>query len=361
MNFVFGRDDVIRRAVDPSAVLVAFPNSTSSLRGSYTTTLHGSLYSSRARSIRRFAILGPRVPKAKRTIDMIKPAVSMLSAGLAALLLVASIKEGLADAVSVATVTIYGKIQQQDVAALEHSLANNKVGEVRLISKGGDPYAAMAIGRLIRENQTRVWVLQYCFASCALIYIAGVNRLNAGKIELYRPDLMTDTTTGSGSTSAVDPKLASDVRAYVAEMGVSDKFTNLMLDADPKNIAVFDIKNITLLVPRDDSTFIAAQQVRFARGFGITADEYRRRLREAQTPCGPVEQLNWKCSAPIMWGLDPKSYETRSKQADTVCSPEQKEYVEKVPYLELPYNKLWWDDPAVLKNENCRVRVMKGL
>jgi hypothetical protein len=59
----------------------------------------------------------------------------------------------------------------------------------RCLQPGGDVDAAMKIGQIIRENEWPVTVSgnSKCFSSCALIYIAGVSRMNVGVIGLHRP------------------------------------------------------------------------------------------------------------------------------------------------------------------------------
>ena len=291
------------------------------------------------------------------------PCVSVgLNASLAMLCLAASLVGGRANVVSVATLTIYGKIQAQDVTSLEQSIANNRIESVHVSSNGGDAYAAMAIGRLIREHQIQVWADHNCFGSCALIFIAGVRRYNSGNIELYRPDLESEPSLASAKPPAMDLKLASDIRAYVAEMGVSEEFANLLMTANPKNVRLYDFKNdIRALVPRDEPTFNQALQVRFARGYGLAVDEYQRRESEAHS-CKPLEQNMeyFKCAEPIMWGLSAETYEMRGKRVKVVCAAEQKEYADTMPYVRQPFNKSWWDEPALLRLENCRLGVMNG-
>jgi len=56
-------------------------------------------------------------------------------------------------------------------------------------SPGGDVRAGMNIGRWVRENQapTSVEQKQYCHSTCALVFIAGVERFNLGVIGLHSP------------------------------------------------------------------------------------------------------------------------------------------------------------------------------
>jgi hypothetical protein len=88
-----------------------------------------------------------------------------------------------------ASLYIVGKISKSDADYIvQHENERGSVW-VYLDSPGGEVDAALKIGQIIRKNEWSVTVPgnSKCFSSCALIYIAGVWRMNVGLIGLHRP------------------------------------------------------------------------------------------------------------------------------------------------------------------------------
>jgi hypothetical protein len=96
-------------------------------------------------------------------------------------------------------IIISGTISKDDANKIAQREAGLEFGffdpVFNLNSLGGDLDAAMLIGRIVRRIEGRTLVAHdaRCFSSCALIYIAGVNRLvkwdlsGSGLIGLHRP------------------------------------------------------------------------------------------------------------------------------------------------------------------------------
>lgn len=118
-------------------------------------------------------------------------------------------------------VWISGTITKKDAESIERretEIALNNI-EVHLNSFGGNVAAAMRIGRLVRkyDGTTRILKAEKCLSSCALIFIAGVQRYNYGEIGLHRPFLATAPQSRSLIEKQV-PMMLSQIKAYVAEM-----------------------------------------------------------------------------------------------------------------------------------------------
>jgi hypothetical protein len=260
----------------------------------------------------------------------------------------------------IAIISIDGEILPQDVTAVEQSISKNRIKEVWLNSTGGDAFAAMAIGRMIRKNWIRAHVLPFgkCFSSCALVYIAGVERLNMGTIGLHRPYLAGPPLTEAQLSEAV-PKMLSAIRFYVTEMGISDEFSNIMMNTDPENVRIFEGSDILQIVPKQDPLYNEAVVAHDARGYGLTTQEYRRRAT-ASLSCGPytIPGLD-DCSRAMLWGLSAQDYQDRNKQTQGVCQRESAEYW-KLVSSGIVGTKGSWNNPIVLTFESCIRKVMLG-
>jgi hypothetical protein len=88
---------------------------------------------------------------------------------------------------------IYNTISKADANYIAQRETYFETGGMFLTldSTGGDVDAALQIGRIIRKNEGIINVREHykCYSSCALIYIAGVQRSNFGVIGLHRPYL----------------------------------------------------------------------------------------------------------------------------------------------------------------------------
>jgi hypothetical protein len=117
------------------------------------------------------------------------------------------------------SVIIRGEITMADADKLESSNCPRPMIALDN-SPGGDVRAGMRIGRWIRENQAATVVARndkYCYSTCALVFIAGVDRINIGVIGLHRPYL-TGTPQSAERIPALVSAMREDVKAYIAEV-----------------------------------------------------------------------------------------------------------------------------------------------
>jgi hypothetical protein len=284
----------------------------------------------------------------------------LLGLSLGTLLLGGALSGTRATVTTVATVSIYGDITAQDVAAFERMVANSPIQTVQLDGISGDPYAAMAIGRIIRKNQIQVKTVfsEKCSGSCALIYIAGVARWNFGTIGLHRPYL-ADRSLTTDQLSGAFPTMLSAVRAYVTEMGVSAEFANIMMSTDPQDARTYDYNGIEQLVPSWDPAYEHALSDSSARQYGISNDEYQRRLNDSHSRGSDKIPGHDDCVAAIMWHMSVKTYQLRDKRAKEVCAPEFEER-SSLATTGLILTRGFYDLPAVLNAETCYRKVVLG-
>jgi hypothetical protein len=232
---------------------------------------------------------------------------------LAAALLLALPSQALADIKIVSNgLEITGDIKKADYEFIARHGGDllEKPQVVYLDSDGGDVAAAMEIGRVIRSLKwsTFVWTRKKCFSSCALIYIAGVQRQNGGTIGLHRPYLATSLPPDMIEKSY--PAMLKAVRDYVGEMGVTDSFYESMVNTPPEQAKTYWGEAIDQLVPQIDPTHDEINTAYEARKYGTDPATMRSRQQLVDQRCsrfywsernGPGDRLGYhRCKDAIL-------------------------------------------------------------
>ena len=133
----------------------------------------------------------------------------------------------------------------------------------------------MRIGSLVRQRQLPVHVYKdtECLSACTLIYISGVDRYSFGTIGLHRP-FLTGQPHSDGETAASVAAMMAAVKKYVASMGISDRFYELMMNTDPSKMRRYKGDKIESLVPRLDPVYEEIRTARQARAYGVWRDRF---------------------------------------------------------------------------------------
>jgi hypothetical protein len=238
----------------------------------------------------------------------------------------------------------------------------DKTLTVSLDSEGGNVAAAMAIGGIIRRNEWSVFVQQNkkCFSSCALIYIAGVSRVNNGVIGLHRPYLAE--SLNREEIERVAPVMLQQVKEYVRSMGIVDSFYEQMVNTEPSQIRLYRENEILQLVPIDDSVYDEISNSYTARKYGVTAGVMRQRKAEATQKCASLFSDKTidrfaDCIEATYWGVDLRTYlERENKLSLCKYSDAERKIVNETDL------KKSRDLPAVLRREACmRDKMLGGL
>jgi ATP-dependent protease ClpP protease subunit len=229
---------------------------------------------------------------------------------------------------------------------------------VILNSPGGDVDAAMRIGRILRKNEVFVSVADNakCYSSCALIYIAGVNRINYGTVGLHRPYLATPQSRQDIERQF--PLILKQLKLYVEEMGITDNFYQEMVNTEPSDMKSYMGDNINRLVPHIDPTYDEVQVSHQARRYGISPTEVRRRTKEADKCWSlPVRDATAYCDGATKWGLSESVYREREKERMAKCN----HILDESRMLWKSLNrKERQDHPAVIQFEDCQRNIMLG-
>jgi hypothetical protein len=256
-----------------------------------------------------------------------------------------------------------GEITQADAEAISRN--NCPPGTFTMVtlsdSPGGDVRAAMAIGRWLRGRNGIASVIQDCYSSCALVYIGGVRRMNGGEIGLHRPFLAGPPRPANEIQAAVTNMLAN-VGAYVAEMGVTPEFTNIMVNTPPETVRVFYQEEITSLVPEFDMVYDELRTAAWAKRRGLTTEEFRRRSAEAERRCFPLEDATEAsdCMGATLWGLSGSVFKQRKSIATERCpDPEMALSREELAAWEARARQ-FDPHPEAVAHQRCVIAVMEG-
>lgn len=106
-------------------------------------------------------------------------------------------------------------------------------------SPGGNPYAAMKLGRLIRSlhlNTLQIKQLE-CSSACALAFLGGVQRMALpGSIGVHRTSFVTTAQFSRDEAVAWVQESTADLLAYLHEMGVDAGLLQFALRTDQNDM-----------------------------------------------------------------------------------------------------------------------------
>jgi hypothetical protein len=255
-------------------------------------------------------------------------------------------------------VDISGTITSLDAKTFENAIQDlgSRRLYTRLDSVGGDVFAAMHIGRLIRKHDgvTVISVPSKCYSGCALLFIAGVMRHNLGELGLHRPyqvAVLQDRQAGEKQL----PRLLTLMKQYVAEMGVAEDFYDQMINTAASKTAIYRMDSYAILIPEIDPGFLEAQFAYGARRYGMTAAQMRERERDAEVCLTRAVKEIVACQEAIKWGLSDELYRERNAKIKACeLGNDDRRVLQAVP----PGRRR--DHALVLKHEACQQKIMSG-
>jgi hypothetical protein len=255
-------------------------------------------------------------------------------------------------------VDISGTITNLDPKAFENAIQDleNRRLYVRLDSVGGDVFAAIHIGRLIRKHDgvTIISVPSKCYSGCALLFIAGVIRHNLGELGLHRPYQITVLQNRQTNEKQL-PRMLALMRQYVEEMGVTENFYDQMVNTEHSKTAIYRIDDYANLVPEMDPVFREAQVAYDARRYGMTTAQMRQKERDAEGCLVRAATEVVVCREAIRWGLSEPVYRERSKKTGACeLGHDDRRVLQALP----PGRQR--DHALVLRHEACQQKIMLG-
>ncbi len=238
---------------------------------------------------------------------------------------------------STAELHIFDEITANDPSLVEKCIEKHpRLLQPYLNSPGGDVYAAMEIGRLLRINRRNALVTpqSQCMSSCVLILAGAVSRSSFGTIGIHRP---YSTETGIIKFEEAQnqyQKTRSDIERYLREMNIPTSLFAAMERIPPEKIKILTAQEIKEFGLND--TDPVEQEVRNAYRAdqrGISIQEYFRRIDEAERIC----HINWTtakttdiqdfhdCKEAVSWGLTTSVYRSRIIKR-SVCKKVEMKY-----------------------------------
>jgi hypothetical protein len=113
-----------------------------------------------------------------------------------------------------------------------------------LNSPGGNLFAGMQLGRIIREHGATTHIIDAgtllpgeCYSACALVFLGGVYRFNdnGARYGVHRASLPVERATGERD---LGQDLSPAIESYVREMGVDARLLELWAKAAPDEMYV---------------------------------------------------------------------------------------------------------------------------
>jgi hypothetical protein len=262
--------------------------------------------------------------------------------------------------------SIFGTITEADAKTFEplyrHDL-EYKNAFIELNSEGGSVSSAMQIGRIIRkyDGTTTIPKNGKCYGSCALIFIAGVVRINSGQLGLHRP-YFTDAPQSREIIEKQVPLMLSMVKSYITEMGLSDDFYQQMVNTDPSKVTIYRGMESKRVVPAVDPTHQEIEMSFQARHYGVTTSEMRQRHQDMNNCEKLASPDNLRCLGPAAWGLSVRVYEEREKKVKKECwfQENKMESDKDVEALFAIPRKARPDHPITIRRETCERNIMLG-
>lgn len=160
---------------------------------------------------------------------------------------------------------------------------------MQLISNGGDVEAAIALGRVIRQQEMEVIVPSNssCLSSCVLVLAAGVDRVAFGRIGVHRPyfESLSDRTSIAEIKKKREAAL-SMVRTYLVDMDIAPTLLDLMLSTPPEKIRFLSMSELEeLRLHGKDANYEEREVAKEARFWNLNSAEYRKRSSVVERSC----------------------------------------------------------------------------
>jgi len=178
---------------------------------------------------------------------------------------------------------------------LEHLVASGKRLSFLNIrnSPGGDVYAAMRIGRLLRAQSGRFNTMK-CASACVFVAVGAVERPEPweGLYGLHRP-YGTRPTNSPVEAQEKFLKTNADIASYLREMNVQPSLLGAMNVVPPQSIRWLTSEEATAFgLTSIDPAYEEFLQGQAARKLGISRQELLARLQRREVECDPIDEFS---------------------------------------------------------------------
>lgn len=207
-------------------------------------------------------------------------------------------------------IKIHEKISQKTLGRIQLTLTHFKnldpfpAGLIVLLdSPGGDGDAAMAIGRVLRQNNAHIFVTRRCDSACVFILMGGVVRAaNPGSVGVHSGRLTVMTHDGN-VIKEIDASnnlnnafqltsFNTAIRQYLREMGIQHGILDVMLSQSPNRLYKLTARDLQQFnVNGVDKNYLNQRLSELSQqGYisNTTPDEFIRRTLSTPKQCGQV-------------------------------------------------------------------------
>jgi len=161
-------------------------------------------------------------------------------------------------------------------------------------SGGGSVIAAMAIGRILREDRVSV-SLGYddkCYSSCVLLLAGAVSRIIRSKaVGIHRPSYVgLPDDIAPNKVKERYEQLLQAIRSYLREMNVSERLADAMFRVAPEDIRLLSSAELESYgLTQSDPVEAEMRNLESTKLFGLDRREYLRRKALSASRCGPIK------------------------------------------------------------------------
>lgn len=255
--------------------------------------------------------------------------------------------------IGIAKLRISGEITSMDVNQVKNMVQSRRAWDILTIyldSSGGDIYAAMEIGRLIRKARASCVISTgaKCYSACVFVLAGAVKRyVTDDQVGIHRPYSTYVGKRDYESTQNEYRRTETAVRDYLREMNLPEQLFEAMVLVPPEKIRILSDKELQAFgLSGTDPVEQETEDATDASDYGISKAECIRRKASLDRVCpfpphfSSMEEVlaYGECRAAYMFGLDLPTYKARNARAKDVCSV----YKTSEEY------------------KSCRVRVLRG-
>lgn len=165
--------------------------------------------------------------------------------------------------------------------------------DVWLNSAGGNLFAGMQLGRIIRVHGARTYIIDArtlrageCYSACSLAFLGGVYRFNnnGARYGVHRASLRVGESAGGAD---LEPQLSAAVGSYIREMGVDARLLAFWQKAG--------IDDMYLMSQQDTLELGVANNGRQPPAWTITPSSDGSRLEGRQTTVDGAGMVSFSC------------------------------------------------------------------
>lgn len=177
------------------------------------------------------------------------------------------------------------------VKQFDAKFQNNWAIHVQLDSVGGDMYAAMDIGRILRAKEATAIIERgaKCLSACVYVLAGAPYRIvyQNSSVGIHRPYDPSDKADTPAQQKEKQARLANDLLAYLQQMNIPTRLYEDAQYISPDRMKILSTEQLQIYgLNANDPASDEASEVAFAKKLGISRLELGTRRSAARSLCG---------------------------------------------------------------------------